>query len=102
VLRNAARYRLLETPIVITLNSTATNATVTIFNQGPAIADELIDKIFEYGVSDQQDAAAHGNRGQGLFVAKTYMAKMAGTIGAHNTEHGVCFTLGLQRVTPSF
>ncbi len=98
ILRNAARYRTDDTPITVTLQTTDTATTVTIHNQGPAIPDELIDKIFEYGVSDQQDAGANGNRGQGLFVAKTYMAKMGGTISAQNVEGGVSFVLGLQRV----
>ena len=34
-------------------------------------------------------------RGQGLFVARTYMAKMGGTIVAANVEGGVVFTLTL-------
>ncbi|HLA35855.1 MAG TPA: HAMP domain-containing sensor histidine kinase [Rhodocyclaceae bacterium] len=97
VLRNADRYRTPGTPIVMRLQCSETLAAVTIRNVGPAIPAELIDTIFEYGVSDQQDAAANGNRGQGLFVAKTYMAKMGGTIGAKNVEDGVCFTLCLQR-----
>ena len=58
----------------------------------------MIDKIFEYGVSDQPESAAAGNRGQGLFVAKTYMAKMGGTITAHNVDDGVRFDLTLSRV----
>ena len=101
ILRNAQRYRLPNTPIVITLaintaEGAAPEATVQIANQGPHIADDMLGKIFEYGVSDQQDAAALGNRGQGLFVAKTYLAKMGGTIAARNTENGVSFELRLQ------
>jgi signal transduction histidine kinase len=101
ILRNAQRYRLSSTPIVITLNigsteGAAPEAMVRIANQGPHIADDMLGKIFEYGVSDQQDAAALGNRGQGLFVAKTYMAKMGGTIEAKNTGLGVVFELKLQ------
>jgi len=98
VLRNAERHRVPETPITMTLKSTETAATITIHNQGPNIAPEMIDKIFEYGVSDQHDAGANGNRGQGLFVAKTYMAKMGGTITVQNVADGVVFALGLQRV----
>lgn len=98
VLRNADRYRTPGSAITINLKSTETAATITIHNSGPNIAEELIDKIFEYGVSDQHDAAANGNRGQGLFVAKTYMAKMGGTITAQNVADGVIFVLGLQRV----
>jgi sensor histidine kinase regulating citrate/malate metabolism len=73
-------------------------ATVSVHNAGPHIAAELIDRIFEYGVSDQAESGAAGNRGQGLFVAKTYMAKMGGTIAVENVDDGVRFTLGLPHV----
>ena len=101
ILRNAQRYRLPSTPIAITLTvntseGKAPEAVIAIHNQGPHIDPDMLGKIFEYGVSDQQDAAALGNRGQGLFVAKTYMAKMGGTITARNVEDGVCFELRLQ------
>jgi hypothetical protein len=42
------------------------------------------------------DATA-SHRGQGLFVARTYMAKMGGTIAARNEADGVSFVLRLQR-----
>ena len=38
-------------------------------------------------------------RGQGLFVAKTYMAKMGGTVTAENVAGGVRIVLTLPRVT---
>jgi sensor histidine kinase regulating citrate/malate metabolism len=57
----------------------------------------MLGKIFEYGVSDQPESGAEGNRGQGLFVAKTYMAKMGGTITARNEVDGVTLALALQR-----
>jgi len=98
VLRNADRCRQPGSMISIDLKTTETAAVIAIHNYGPNIAEELIDKIFEYGVSDQLDAGAHGSRGQGLFVAKTYMAKMGGTITALNVADGVVFSLGLQRV----
>ncbi len=72
-------------------------ATVTIHNCGPQIAEDLIERIFEYGVSDQAEAGAAGNRGQGLFVAKTYLAKMGGTIAVRNVADGVCFRIALPR-----
>ena len=98
ILKNADRFRAPGTPITLTLDALETTATVSIHNTGPAIADNFIDKIFEYGVSDQTEAGAKGNRGQGLFVAKTYMAKMGGTISVQNVEDGVCFILGFQRL----
>ena len=95
LLKNADRYRPAGTPITLCLEADDSTATITVHNQGPQIAPELLDKIFEYGVSDQPDAAAQGNRGQGLFVAKTYMAKMGGTISVRNDGDGVSFVLTL-------
>jgi signal transduction histidine kinase len=103
VLRNAERYRQPGSLIRITLSlqaqeGTAPEAVIAISNLGPQIEAGMLGKIFEYGVSDLPDAegGAPGQRGQGLFVAKTYMAKMGGTITAHNLENGVCLELRLQ------
>ena len=70
----------------------------TVDAEGPAIDAERLERIFEYGVTD---ASAPGeSRGQGLFVARTYMAKMGGTITAANADGGVRFVLHLPRATP--
>jgi signal transduction histidine kinase len=98
VLRNADRYRPKGTAITIRLAVDATAVRVTLFNVGPPIEAELMGRIFEYGVSDPSDSRNVGQRGQGLFVARTYMAKMGGTIEVRNQADGVCFTLGLERV----
>lgn len=98
VLKNAERCRRPGTPITMTLETSDSAATVSIHNVGAPVPGELLARIFEYGVSNQLDSGANGNRGQGLFVAKTYMAKMGGTIAARNVEDGVSFVLTLQRV----
>jgi signal transduction histidine kinase len=97
ILRNADRHRLPGTPITLTLSTTDAAASVAIHNQGPAIEPALIERIFEYGVSDDASVQAPGRRGQGLFVAKTYMAKMGGTVAVSNVDDGVSFVLALQR-----
>ena len=95
VLSNAARYRRTGTAIEIELRSGTAGAEVRIYNDGPSIDAQLLERVFEYGVSDATDSGAQGNRGQGLFVAKTYMAKMGGTIAARNLDRGVEFVLTL-------
>jgi signal transduction histidine kinase len=101
VLRNADRYRPPGSPIDIHLaGEEGGGVAVTIHNPGEPIPDELIDRIFEYGVSDAagEPGADPAHRGQGLFVARTYMAKMGGTIEARNEpEGGVSFVLRLAR-----
>jgi signal transduction histidine kinase len=97
VLRNAQRYRPPGTPITLRLQSEGALVRLAIHNQGPHIAAEMLEKIFEYGVSDGLAAGGGGeHRGQGLFVAKTYLAKMDGTITARNVDDGVVFELGLR------
>jgi K+-sensing histidine kinase KdpD len=104
VLQNADRHRAAGTPITIALSADETSARVELHNEGEAIAGTLIDKIFEYGVSGGDDTPLDPSdrtapqRGQGLFVAKTYMAKMGGTIAAENAAGGVRFVLTLPRV----
>jgi signal transduction histidine kinase len=93
VFTNADRHRVADTPIRITLHKVGATAEVRIYNQGPRIPAALLDRVFEYGVSDAGDL--HGHRGQGLFVARTYMAKMGGTINALNLPEGVEIVLTL-------
>ena len=101
ILHNADRYRPAGTPIELTLAASESTASATLRNQGATIADDLMGRIFELGVSDPGVSAPVGHsehRGQGLFVAKTYMAKMGGTINARNTADGVAFSLTFQRL----
>ncbi len=93
ILTNADRHRAADTAITIALNSNEEGSTVRVRNIGETIPDDLFDKIFEYGVSDQKGEATSAMRGQGLFVARTYMAKMGGTITAKNEVDGVSFEL---------
>ncbi len=104
VLQNAQRHRRPGTPITLRLRADDARATVELHNEGDAIPPELIDRIFEYGVSGAHDGEAATDahapqRGQGLFVAKTYMAKMGGTVAAENVAGGVRIALTLPRVT---
>jgi signal transduction histidine kinase len=95
LLRNADRHRVPGTPIVLRLSVQGGQAELAVENQGPRIAPELLRRVFEYGVSGTPEASAEGRRGQGLFVAKTYLAKMGGSIEARNREDGVAFVIRL-------
>jgi signal transduction histidine kinase len=95
VLQNAARYRRPGSAIQLALRDEGELVALLVHNEGPPIAVEPLERIFEYGVSD---APAGGEqRGQGLFVAKTYLAKMGGSIAARNEAGGVTFEIQLRR-----
>lgn len=99
ILRNAQRHRAPGTPITIDLQQAGGTATVRIHNVGEPIAPALLQRIFDYGVSGSDaEAAEPGQRGQGLFVARTYMSKMGGTIEARNEDGGVSLVLTLPRM----
>jgi len=95
VLTNAGRYRAAGTPITLALRRDGELAAVDIHNQGPQIAEDQLARIFDYGVSDAAPEDGQ-RRGQGLFVAKTYLAKMGGRITARNVAGGVVFEIGLR------
>ncbi|MFG6467075.1 sensor histidine kinase [Roseateles sp. BYS87W] len=96
VLTNADRYRVPGSPITLTLRLDAELATLEVHNPGPPIAADQLTRIFDYGVSDAPPNTGP-RRGQGLFVAKTYLAKMGGRIAARNVADGVVFEIGLRR-----
>jgi signal transduction histidine kinase len=108
LLRNAQRHRTPGTPIRLRVQADAQSVRATLHNEGAPIPDSMLERIFEYGVSQTTGATGDPNsvngpstssqRGQGLFVARTYMAKMGGTIAARNCADGVEFILVLPRL----
>jgi len=108
VLRNAERHREPGTPITLALAEAGGEWRLSVHNRGPAIAAPMLERIFEYGVSGASGGSGSpevpaeddgARRGQGLFVARTYMAKMGGTIVARNAAGGVSFELALPRLS---
>ncbi|MFO1228479.1 ATP-binding protein [Roseateles sp.] len=94
LLTNAQRYRVPGSPITLTLSATESEARIEVRNQGPTIAPDRLATLFELGTSD---AGSQTQRGQGLFVARGYLAKMGGSIEVRNEADGVCFALTLPR-----
>ncbi len=94
LLTNAQRYRAPGTAITLTMRAQRDKVDVDVSNEGPLIAAERLPTLFELGTSDRTQP---GQRGQGLFVARGYLAKMGGTIAVRNHATGVCFTLTLPR-----
>ena len=93
ILRNAQRHRTPGTPVTLALAVRAGQAVASVHNSGEPIPAAQLERIFEYGMRGDDGPAEGGRRGQGLFVARTYMAKMGGTVQAGNRDGGVVFEL---------
>jgi signal transduction histidine kinase len=96
ILRNAERHREPGSEIRLQLEADAATATLRTHNRGPSIANDMLSRIFDYGVSDAPLQNGE-RRGQGLFVARSYLARMDGRIEAVNEGDGVSFVISMPR-----
>jgi signal transduction histidine kinase len=94
ILGNAARFRAPSTLIRMKLIVDGHHVLIEIENDGPHIADENLEKIFEYGFSTTPSEQTVGS-GVGLFVARSYLGRMSGSVQAYNLSAGVAFRIRL-------
>ncbi|MCH8618140.1 HAMP domain-containing sensor histidine kinase [Undibacterium sp. TS12] len=85
VIQNADRHREKETPIIISVKRRGNDISIEIKNTGPQIPMEIIEKIFDFGVSTSMKVDGQTN-GVGLWIARSYLAKMRGRISAKNVD----------------
>ena len=73
--------------LIITLNA----STITLEDNGGGIEESILERIFEpYFTTKEQGKGI----GLGLYISKMIIEQhMGGTLHAHNSEHGACFTL---------
>ena len=95
MLSNAAEHRTPGTAIDLSLATVDSDAVIQVHNTGQPIPEDMLERIYGYGVSLQKDAGEGQHRGQGLFVAKTTMVKMGGSITTRNELDGVTVELRL-------
>lgn len=88
ILDNAIRYA--KSEISIKLKNEKNYVLLEIFNDGPNINDQCLDKIFENLYKDKT-----GNFGLGLAITKKILNFYEGTIKAFNMENGVSFIIKL-------
>lgn len=94
ILINGNRYRSHNSALTITLSCDANNANIDIFNDGPKIPEDKLQQIFDLYFTTES-VSANQLHGIGLYVAKSYISRMDGTISAHNEVAGVIFRITL-------
>jgi signal transduction histidine kinase len=95
IISNANDFRTPNTDIIVDGCLERSDAVVTIKNIGPHINNEPIDEIFEYGVSMREEGLEGEHLGQGLYMAKTFVSRLGGSLTARNLDDGVCFEIRL-------
>ncbi len=93
VINNANDFRILGTPIVLSVGVGDAHVSITVANQGPSIPENKLEEIFNYGVSLR--AGPGNNLGQGLNMVRSYVASMQGNVSALNVGNGVEFRIRL-------
>lgn len=96
ILNNAQDFQTPGTTITISSYSDADWVLISIFNVGPHIEQNIIDEIFDFGVSSRSGDNDH--QGMGLYLAKQYIKNMGGDLTAKNVGSGVRFDIKLVRV----
>lgn len=91
VVRNAVKYAAQSGPIGITASGDDGVTTITIADQGPGVATESLESIFEPFF--REDAARNrktGGTGLGLAIVRSAVAACGGTVSCSNrTPHGL-------------
>lgn len=109
ILSNAIKYSPINGTISITYNSGKTGVTINIIDQGPGIAPELSEKVFDafYQSTPPENSQIKGS-GLGLTIVKELLLRLNGNIkiipakklSAAN-ENGTCVTITLPINTPT-
>jgi PAS domain S-box-containing protein len=101
LLSNAVRRSGSESPIVLTVERTNTEAVVTVSDEGQGIEPTLLSQIFEFFVQREQTLEPHaGGMGIGLGLVKHTVELHHGTVSAESSGAGrgsrFCVRLPLQ------
>jgi signal transduction histidine kinase len=92
---NAAQHG--DGKVDVTIDGTAAGQIELEVSNGPPIAPELLDIIFDTFQRAGGGYARRAGLGLGLFIPKSIVESHGGTIAARSSETGTCFTLTLPR-----
>lgn len=99
---NAVSFHMVKTPISLTLSSNQNTIELTICNQGPLIAPEMLGQIFNSMISRRSGKGSTPHLGLGLYIVRTIVEHHQGTVRAENSsddKDGVCVIVNLPQGT---
>jgi signal transduction histidine kinase len=100
LLDNAAKYAPGDTPIVVELWEAPTGVALSVADQGIGMDDEQARHCFDkFWQADSSDSREHGGTGIGLYIVRSLVEAMGGTIEVDSAlGRGSTFTMGLPRM----
>ncbi len=97
LLRNAANASPKHGVVDLKARVTDTEILFTVIDDGPGVAAEIADSMFEPFASN-----THGGTGLGLAISAYVMQMLGGTISYRkDPDRGACFTVAVQRTAPT-
>lgn len=87
IVRNSVAYTADNGHIVISAKNGDKHVTLSVADNGPGVADEMLDKIFDplFRVHDDRSRET-GGTGLGLAIVKTCVEACGGNVAAHNRD----------------
>ena len=99
---NAAQHGSGAAPIKVSARGDAHEVTIAVHNDGPAIPDELVGRIFQPMKRGRSDSSDRRHLGLGLYIVDRIVAAHRGRIDVASSESdGTTFTVRLPRHVPS-
>jgi signal transduction histidine kinase len=101
LIANAAQHGSDDTPITVTARDEANEVTVGVHNDGPAIPEDLVGRIFQPMKRSRSDRGDQRHLGLGLYIVDRIVAAHGGSVEVTSSEeHGTTFTVRLPRHVP--
>ena len=95
---NAAQHGSYHTPIRVSARGDANEVIIAVHNDGPAIPDELMGRMFQPMTRSRNDPGNRRHLGLGLYIVERIVAAHRGRIDVTSSEaHGTTFTVRLPR-----
>lgn len=92
LLSNAIKYSPQDSTIEIHLEQTASDAKVSILDQGPGIDPEMLPFVFDRYFRVERTSQNYAGMGLGLFISRSFVEQQGGKIGVDSIlDHGSCF-----------
>jgi signal transduction histidine kinase len=100
LISNALRHGAPETPVVVQIDGSATDAVeMAVHNHGPIIPPDLLAHIFEpFQIGPRPEGTPRRSIGLGLFIVKEFVTAHGGSVGVESkADAGTRFTVRLPR-----